>query len=52
MYETQTRLDRLREIAKKPDLVTKINKIVGIDFAGYCHKILGVSIDRNLMDKI
>ena len=36
MYEPENKLEKIKEMAKKPSFVTKINRVVGIDFAGYC----------------
>jgi hypothetical protein len=33
-------------------MVTKINKIVGIDFIVYCKQILQVNLDKNLTNLI
>lgn len=52
MYEPENRLDKMREIVKKPEIVTKIGKIVGLDFVGYCQNVLEVPIDKNLLDKV
>lgn len=52
LYEKQGHLDKLRETAKKPESVTKVNKIVGLDFSAYCHHILEIPLDRGLVDKI
>lgn len=40
MYEPERRLNTLREISKNPSLLTKINRIAGIDFGIYCISIL------------
>ena len=39
-------------MAKKPNFVTKVNRVVGIDFTGYCQSILDISMDSTLADSI
>jgi len=39
-------------MAKKPNLVTKVNRVVGIDFVGYCQSILDIPLDSILADSI
>lgn len=39
-------------MAKKPNLVTKVNRVVGIDFVGYCQSILDIPMDSILADSV
>jgi hypothetical protein len=52
MYETEQRLEKIKDCARKPECVIKVNKIVGLDFTRYCQYVLMVSFDRALMEKI
>lgn len=52
IYEPEKKLERIKEIARKNEYLTKLNKIVGIDFTAYCQAILEVPFDQKLLEKI
>lgn len=48
-YEPEYILSRIKEVAKKPSLLGKSEKVYGIIFNIYCIEVLKISFDRKLI---
>lgn len=49
MYEPDKRLERVKDVSRRPDLMVKINRIEGLDFLGYSQIIMEVPLDNKLI---